>query len=136
MEELLSGLLALIFEVVAEFLLEYFVVLVSEILLRLGRGVFASFQVENPITAFLVYLFWGMVTGGFSLLFLPHRIVHRSRVPGISLIASPVLVGLLMSFTGSMLRKRGKSTVRIESFAYGFAFALGIAIIRFWFAKG
>jgi hypothetical protein len=32
---------------------------------------------------------------------------------------------------GSTLRKRDKKTIRIESFGYGFAFAFGMAVIRF-----
>jgi hypothetical protein len=135
MAELLSGLLMMILEVVGEFLLECFVALVSDLLLRLGRGIFQTFQVENPIVAFAVYVFWGMVMGGFSLLVFPHRMMHRSGIPGISLIVSPVLVGMLMSLTGSILRKREKRVIRIESFAYGFAFALGMTLVRFWWAK-
>ena len=39
-----------------------------------------------------------------------------------------------MSVVGSVLRGRGKRSIPIETFWYGFAFALGMALIRFLFA--
>jgi hypothetical protein len=39
-----------------------------------------------------------------------------------------------MSLTGFLLRQRGKTVVQIESFSYGFAFAFGMALVRFLFA--
>ena len=38
-----------------------------------------------------------------------------------------------MSWIGSILQGRGKKVVQIESFRYGFAFAFGMALIRFFF---
>ncbi len=48
---------------------------------------------------------------------------------------SPVITGFFMSQVGIMLRRTGKRAVQIESFGYGFTFALGLAIIRFAFAR-
>jgi hypothetical protein len=70
---------------------------------------------------------------GISLFFFPHPLVHPSRVPGVSVIISPVLAGLGMSFIGSMQRKRNKKVMRMEGFGYGFAFAFGMALVRFIF---
>ncbi len=39
-----------------------------------------------------------------------------------------------MSLIGSTLRNRDKRVVQIESFGYGFAFAFGMALVRFFFA--
>jgi hypothetical protein len=36
-----------------------------------------------------------------------------------------------MSFIGSTLRRKGKKVVQIESFWYGFSFALGMAVVRY-----
>jgi hypothetical protein len=41
----------------------------------------------------------------------------------------------MMWATGAVLRRRGKRVTRMESFGYGFAFALGMALMRFFFAK-
>ena len=58
-----------------------------------------------------------------------------SKFHGISLVISPVITGFFMSQVGIMLRRTGKRAVQIESFGYGFTFALGLAIIRFAFAR-
>jgi hypothetical protein len=63
----------------------------------------------------------------------PHPLVHPSRFPGISVIISPVLAGLGMSFVGSMQRKHNRKVMQVESFGYGFAFAFGMALVRFLF---
>ena len=69
------------------------------------------------------------------LLNLANPLVHRSRVPGLSVVISPVLAGMGMSMVGSTLRKRNRKAMQIESFGYGFAFAFGMALVRFFFAK-
>jgi hypothetical protein len=40
-----------------------------------------------------------------------------------------------MSLVGSLLQRRSIRTLRIETFAYGFVFAFGMALVRLLFAK-
>lgn len=133
MDEILLGLLEILaelfFEAVFEFVLEF----LTLILLRGIAAVFDTSEFKNPLLACIGYVFLGGVVGGISLLFFPHTLVHPSRVPGVSVIISPVLAGLGMSFVGSVHRKRNKKVMRIESFGYGFAFAFGMALVRFLF---
>jgi hypothetical protein len=70
-----------------------------------------------------------------SLIFFPHPIVHPSKLHGISLFVSPVLAGVMMAGVGSLLRRRDKEVIQLESFRYGFALAFGMAAVRFLFAK-
>jgi hypothetical protein len=133
MAEMLLGLLEILvelfFEAVFEFALEFLTLLV----LRSIAAVFDTSEFTNPLLACFGYVFFGAAVGGISIFFLPHPLVHPSRVPGLSVIISPVLAGLGMSFIGSMQRKRNKKVVRMESFGYGFAFAFGMALVRFIF---
>jgi len=102
------------------------------------RGLAAAFdttEFKNRLVAAAGYLFLGGITGGLSLPLFPHPLVHRSRVPGLSVFVSPILAGLGMSLVGSALRQRNKKPMQIESFAYGFAFAFGMALVRFFFVK-
>ena len=85
---------------------------------------------ESPVVASGAYAVLGAFTGWLSLLVFPHRIVRRSRVHGISLIVSPIVAGLVMSSIGSLMRRYGKAAIQIESFWCGFAFALGMALVR------
>jgi hypothetical protein len=59
----------------------------------------------------------------------PHPLAHPSRIHGISLLVSPVIVGVVMSLIGSVQRNRDKRVAQIESFGYGFAFAFGMAVV-------
>ena len=65
----------------------------------------------------------------------PHPLFRPSRFHGISLLASPILTGLGMWQLGLSLRTKARTVHQIESFWNGFAFALGVALIRFYFAK-
>ena len=122
-------------EIFFEAAFEFVVESLGSLVLRGVAMVFETSEFKNPLQACIGYAFFGGVAGGLSLLFFPHPLVHPSRVPGLSVIISPVLAGLGMSLVGSTLRKRNKKAMQIESFSYGFAFAFGMAIIRFLTTK-
>lgn len=125
MEELFAAILATI----AEALLE----IAGEALLELVARLFTSILESSTAVIVISVALLGMASGGMSLLIFPHPLVHPSKTHGISLVLSPILAGLVMAQVGRFLRRRGKRTVRIESFAYGFVFALAMALIRFLF---
>jgi hypothetical protein len=131
MEELIAVVLELLFEFLGEVLTEAVVAQVA----RVFRRLFANSDPIGPVLAATLYFFLGFSIGGASLFVFPHPIFHPSRFHGISLLVSPVMTGMAMSLVGSILRRKGKEPVRIESFGYGFAFALGMAIIRLVFAS-
>jgi hypothetical protein len=113
------------FEFAAEFL--------GGLVLRGVAAIFDTSEFRNPFLASIGYVFLGGVAGGLSLLFFPHPLVHHSRVPGLSVVVSPILAGLGMSLVGTTLRKRNRKAMQIETFDYGFAFAFGVALVRFIF---
>ncbi|HTQ58969.1 MAG TPA: hypothetical protein VMI32_02015 [Candidatus Solibacter sp.] len=133
MIEVLFAILEILAEVFLEAAFEFTVELLGSLVLRGIEAVFDTSELKNPFLACLVYVLLGGVVGGLSLLLFPHPLVHRSRVPGVSLIISPVLAGLGMSYVGSVRRGRNKKTLQIESFGYGFAFAFGMVVVRFIF---
>jgi hypothetical protein len=135
MLELLVALLEVLLEIFFEAAFEFAAEFIGDIILRCFAAVFDTSEFKNPWLACVGYAFFGGVAGGMSLLIFPHPLVHPSRVPGLSVVISPVLAGLGMSILGSTLRKRNKKTMQIESFGYGFAFALGMALVRFFFVK-
>lgn len=51
-----------------------------------------------------------------------------------SLVLTPVFAGLLMNAVGAWRKRRGDALLRIDRFAYGYLFALSVALIRFFFA--
>ena len=136
MIELLFAFLEMFLEIFFEAAFEFAAEFLGALVWRGVVVVFDTSEFKNPLLASIGYVFLGGAAGGLSLLFFPHPLVHPSRVPGLSVVISPILAGLGMSLVGSTLRKRSKKAMQIESFGYGFAFALGMALVRFFFAKG
>src|SRR6266478_9228725 len=136
MLELLFAILEMFLEIFLEAAFEFAAESIGALILRGVAVVFDTSEFKNPWLACIGYMFLGGVAGGLSLLFFPHPLVHPSRVPGLSVVISPVLAGLGMSLVGSTLRKRNKKAMQMESFGYGFAFALGMALVRFFSTRG
>ncbi len=133
MEELFAALISMVFEALGEVLLQLFAEAILSLIDRSIRNFVEERNAINPVFATAGYLSLGIVFGFVSLMFFPHPIFHPSKFHGISLLVSPVLTGLAMSLVGMLLRNRGKRAARIESFGYGFTFALGMAVLRFLF---
>ena len=131
MEDLIFGLL----EIFGEFLLQF----IFEVLVGIASRGLRRFRVSTRKqgTAFSAVLFalLGVIAGGVSLFVFPHPLFHPSKLHGISLLLSPLLTGFVMSGLGRTVQRRGRIPARIESFACGFTFALGMALIRFCFAN-
>jgi hypothetical protein len=124
---LLSAVAELLFEVFFQVVVEAVVALI----VRSVRNVFEETNAINPILATIGYLLLGSAFGLASVRLFPHPFFQPSKFHGVSLVISPLITGMVMSQVGTMLRRKGKQAVRIESFGYGFTFALGVAIIRF-----
>jgi hypothetical protein len=135
MGDLLLELLVFILQFLLEALLDYVLAALADLLLRALGAVFEDSKPQNPALAYLGYWLFGVILGGISLALFPRPLVHPSNVHGISLLVSPVLVGLLMAATGAILRRRQKTVTQLESFKYGFSFAFGLALVRFLFTK-
>src|SRR5207244_296352 len=106
MLELLVEFFAILLEVFFEAAFEFAAESIGSLILRGVAAIFDTSEFKNPWVACVGYVFLGGVAGGLSLLFFPHPLVHRSRVPGLSVVISPVLAGLGMSMVGSTLRKQ------------------------------
>jgi hypothetical protein len=133
MEELLGAILGLIFEFLAEFLLELLMGLAADALSRLIRRFFVSTHRIGVLLATILFAMAGLAAGFLSVWAFPHPLVHPSRFHGLSLVLSPLAMGGVMAFLGQGIRRRGRRSVAIESFRYGFTFALAMTLIRFLF---
>lgn len=123
-------MLEFIFQLLGEFLIQ----IVSEALVELGFHSLAEpfRRPPNPWLASLGYVLFGTVLGGLSLLVFPNNLVPESwRIA--NLVATPLAVGVFMSIMGAWRARRGQTVLRIDRFAYGYLFALSLALIRFFF---
>ena len=88
----------------------------------------------HPGMAGIGYLLFGALLGAVSLLVFP---THFAQGPWriVNLAVTPVMAGILMCQLGRWRAHRGQDVLRIDRFAYGYLFALGLALIRYWFAR-
>ena len=141
MDELLAAILGAIAELLLEVFFELIAAavfdLVSRALLGLFTGLSDAMKDNKVLTAFM-YGVLGVLAGALSLPVLPHPLIHREHpigFRGISLFISPIVAGLVLSSVGAVMRKWEKKVTPVETCRYGFAFALGMALIRFFFAR-
>ena len=92
-------------------------------------------SVLMPISAFLGYLVMGAAAGGISLLLFHDHMLKATWLRVVLLLVIPLLAGWMMSFIGARREAKGAERTRLESFANGWAFALAMGLIRFFFAK-
>jgi len=123
-----------------EFLLEIF----GELLLQALAEVLAEFGLQamgensqrkpHPILAAVGYACFGAILGFGSLTVLPNNLVPESLRLA-NLILTPLAVGALMAAIGAWRIRHGQPVLRIDRFAYGYLFALTLALVRFKFAN-
>ena len=121
----------------AGLLLEMF----GEVLLQLGvelgaRSLAAPFKREgsvHPAFTAVGYSLFGAAAGGLSLLVFPDLFVRSPTARLASLVATPVIAGLLMAVIGRRRAAKGQPTIAIDRFACGYLFALAMAGTRYAF---
>jgi hypothetical protein len=127
----------LLLQIIFEFLLEFILQITGEVFLEVAfQKVSAKRWEHEDLSATIAVLMsfgLGLITGWLSILIFPHSFIRNSRLHGISLIITPALAGLTMSGIGWVRQWQGKLVIRLDTFAYGFIFAFGMALVRFLF---
>jgi hypothetical protein len=127
--ELLLALLGGLFEA----LLELVFSLLADLGLHSLKQTTVSREDRNPVFAGIGYALLGSIAGVVSLLIFPEALARSEKFHGIGLLISPVLAGLAMAGFGWLLERSGKRRLRLDSFVYGFIFAMPMALVRFYF---
>lgn len=122
-------------EILFEFLGEILLQLVLEILGEVGlRSLAAPFRREpQPLFAAIGYALFGAGAGGISLWLFPTLFIPSAAGRIAGLVLTPVVSGLVMAALGAWRRNRGQQLVRLDRFAYGYLFALALALVRWAF---
>lgn len=129
-----------------EFLVELLLELFGEVLLQVVFEALASAMgnlfgrraqaapAEKPVwLVALGYAVLGLVAGGISLLVVPHSLMHSHIGRVAALLLAPVAAGLAMVMVGRLRLRAGKTVPELNRFGYGYTFALGMAVVRFFF---
>ncbi|MBV9550403.1 MAG: hypothetical protein JO256_12100 [Alphaproteobacteria bacterium] len=79
-------------------------------------------------------LLWGAIAGGLSLLVLRHSFIANHDLRLANMLFTPILAGCAMALLAQLRRQNGEPLVGLDRFADAFAFALGMAIVRYFLA--
>lgn len=122
-------------ELLFELLFEVMLQLVLEVAASLGLHSVhdPARRRPNPWLAAIGYSIVGGMCGAISLVIFPNLFVTSGTGQILNLMFTPVLAGLLMGAIGIWRLRRGDDLVRIDKFAYGYLFALNVALVRFYF---
>jgi len=120
-------------EFLLELCIEVFGEAILQILLEAGLATAqeaAGRENRNPALATIGYCLFGAILGGLSIWLLPTRLVGTAPVSGISLVVSPVVMGIVMQLWGGLRRAQGHRTTNLATWYGGAAFAFGLALVR------
>lgn len=127
----------IIFEVLFSFFGEFLLQVIAEALAELGlHSVREPFRrPPKPWLAAIGYALLGTIAGGISLLILPHLFVPLHNLQLMNVALTPIAAGLAMMAMGAWRRRRDQELIRLDKFAYGYLFALTMALVRFHFGS-
>ena len=127
--------MSILLEILLELVVPLFAEFLAELALHeLGRLPWMRKTGRVVLTA-IIYFGVGLIAGVISLLIFPRAFARSSTLPGISLVITPILGGLLMSYIAWFRVRTWDWTIRLETFAYGFLFAFAMTWLRFLFAE-
>jgi len=111
--------------------------LLAEVLADLGMHTLSESleprKKRNPIVAFIGYALFGAIIGGISLIFFSELLLENKAYSIGNIIITPILGGLMMMSIGIIKRRKHKTILRLDSFLYGYIFALMMALTRYMF---
>ncbi|OFZ19282.1 MAG: hypothetical protein A2X94_05550 [Bdellovibrionales bacterium GWB1_55_8] len=125
-------------ELIVQILIEFIGQIVFEFLIEFGVRGFVRRRPQrkwNPVVTFIGYALLAAAGGWLSLLVFPEHFIKEAPLRTANLIFTPVFLGLLMSLRGKLLIKRGRFALRLDSFVFGYGFAVTFALVRLWFSK-
>ena len=122
-----------LFEIFGELLLQLAFEVLAELGLHFLREPFQ--KTPNSVIAALAYAVFGTVAGAISLWPFSSHFVTGTGLRILNLIVTPIGLGIAMAAMGAWRARRGQILLRIDRFAYGYLFALCLALVRFAFAR-
>jgi hypothetical protein len=127
---LLEAILEFLVELVLDALLEALFELACEVGIESLRGVVRPRQRAHPALATIGLLLLGSGFGAVSAWLLPRPLIAPGPVPGISVLLSPLLAGLVMQAYGTWAEGHGRQPSLLATFWGGSGFAFAFAISR------
>lgn len=114
-----------------DIILEVIIPLIAELGSEsISRKLFKN-KTVNKYFALFGYIILGSLFGFVSYLIYPKRIVDTGALSGISIVVSPIIVGLIMKKWGEHRTRSKKNITVLATFWGGALFAFAYAIVRY-----
>jgi len=128
----------IIFEAIFFFLLELvgqvFFELFAELGLRSIGNALGFSKPKNRYLSFLGYIIIASLGAMVSILIFKEHFIKNEAMRIANLILTPIVLGIIMKYRGKKLELNNVSSIRLDSFWYGYVFALTFALVRFFYA--
>lgn len=131
--EIILQVFGWLFQLFGELILQLVMEAIAELI---GHSLKEPFRRPGPLNPWLAavgYGLFGAAGGALSLALLPELFIAPGHLRVLNLVLTPIAAGLVMALLGAWRRRRDKDTIRLETFAYGYCFALAMASVRFAF---
>ena len=127
--------MGLLVEILFEFLGEILLQVFAEALFELGlHSVAAPFKKAPSVyLATIGYVILGALAGALSLWAFPALFIGSPVARIANVVITPFIAGGAMAAIGTWRRRRDQRLVLLDRFAYGYLFALVMALVRLRF---
>jgi hypothetical protein len=128
--EVVIQVLGWILQLLGELLVQVVFEAIAELI---GHGVRRPFERSEPVRPWLAalgYVLFGAAAGAISLWLLPDLFIEKGWLRWVNVIVTPIAAGGIMSAIGAWRRHRDMRVIRLDFFAYGYCFALAMAVVR------
>lgn len=128
----------IIFEFIFSFLIELFGQVLFELLAESGlRSISNALGMSKPKKKYLSllgYILLASVGALVSIFFFKEHFIKNESLRIINLFITPIILGMIMKFRGKKLEGNDLESIRLDSFWYGYVFALTFALIRYFYS--
>ena len=121
----------LAFEVIFQLLANF----VAEIIGRSFLWGFRDFNQRSSAFYIGCYCLCGLAIGLVSVWQFPALFIKAQWLRMANLLFSPVAAGGVLSYIGRRRRRHDRSTIRLETFFYGYLFSFSFVLVRFVFGR-
>lgn len=129
--ELLFHIGGFILRILGEILVQVLFEALGELTIHSIKEPFRRPEPVHPFLAAVGYAFFGAAAGGISVWAMPELVIDAQWLRIVNLVVTPVAAGGVMAAIGAWRRRREKEVIRLETFAYGYCFALAMGVVRF-----
>lgn len=128
--EIILEILFVVLQLVGNLVLQ----IVVEVLIKFGlHSIGEPIRRPKPLPPWLAaigYAALGVAAGAMSLWIFPQQFIATPWLRIVNLVITPIVAGAFMAAMGAWQRKKNEDLIRLDRFAYGFLFALAMAVVR------